>query len=358
MKHINPNFSLLSLENNNYSSLNHQQQQHHHHNNNHYHHLHQSDNSQSNSNKIFDDYLTSNTVNNNTNNNNSISNVTSSNTSSSEFRNKRKNDSFTADSKSLYCNSSHAIFANENLINTKFKSVTNHSITARSYDYKSIHSYFSDGVKFTDKTEITTDNNNNTKRVADKSHSGNLTANRIFPIIVKHENNTSQKAHRRIGHKSESFDANCELCTISDCRNFFQTSHFVFKKAEPSTARNLSKLYTTSSVSMFSRINDLATGKLQLQQHLSQPTRLKINDLSTHLTEKSEPGELLDEGPSNGHQEVELVELPTVRLDEDLTGYTQLNQYKLKDQIGKGSYGIVKLAYNKLDNKNYVSNSN
>ena len=35
--------------------------------------------------------------------------------------------------------------------------------------------------------------------------------------------------------------------------------------------------------------------------------------------------------------------------------YTQLNQYKLKDEIGKGSYGIVKLAYNDLDNKNYVS---
>lgn len=37
------------------------------------------------------------------------------------------------------------------------------------------------------------------------------------------------------------------------------------------------------------------------------------------------------------------------------TEYTQLNQYKLKDEIGKGSYGIVKLAYNDLDKKNYVS---
>lgn len=34
-------------------------------------------------------------------------------------------------------------------------------------------------------------------------------------------------------------------------------------------------------------------------------------------------------------------------LTEDPDGYIQLNQYKLKDEIGKGSYGIVKLAYNK-----------
>jgi len=41
-------------------------------------------------------------------------------------------------------------------------------------------------------------------------------------------------------------------------------------------------------------------------------------------------------------------------LIEDTDGYIQLNQYKLKDEIGKGSYGIVKLAYNRQDNRNYV----
>uniref|UniRef100_A0AAY5EBK0 Calcium/calmodulin-dependent protein kinase kinase 1, alpha a n=1 Tax=Electrophorus electricus TaxID=8005 RepID=A0AAY5EBK0_ELEEL len=33
----------------------------------------------------------------------------------------------------------------------------------------------------------------------------------------------------------------------------------------------------------------------------------------------------------------------------------QLNQYKLKSEIGKGSYGVVKLAYNEDDDKYYVS---
>ncbi|XP_064612261.1 calcium/calmodulin-dependent protein kinase kinase 1-like isoform X2 [Liolophura sinensis] len=38
----------------------------------------------------------------------------------------------------------------------------------------------------------------------------------------------------------------------------------------------------------------------------------------------------------------------------DTDGYTQLNQYKLKDEIGKGSYGIVKLAYNEQDDTHYA----
>ncbi|XP_070204755.1 calcium/calmodulin-dependent protein kinase kinase 1-like isoform X2 [Littorina saxatilis] len=38
----------------------------------------------------------------------------------------------------------------------------------------------------------------------------------------------------------------------------------------------------------------------------------------------------------------------------DGDGFTQLNQYRLKDEIGKGSYGIVKLAYNEVDDVHYA----
>ncbi|CAE1171530.1 CAMKK2 [Acanthosepion pharaonis] len=38
----------------------------------------------------------------------------------------------------------------------------------------------------------------------------------------------------------------------------------------------------------------------------------------------------------------------------DSDGFIQLNQYKLKDEIGKGSYGIVKLAYNEEDDTHYA----
>ncbi|CAF0740912.1 unnamed protein product [Brachionus calyciflorus] len=51
---------------------------------------------------------------------------------------------------------------------------------------------------------------------------------------------------------------------------------------------------------------------------------------------------------------VETKESNSLSLSEDPDGYIQLNQYKLKDEIGKGSYGIVKLAYNKEDNRNYA----
>ncbi|ESN96086.1 hypothetical protein HELRODRAFT_67876 [Helobdella robusta] len=39
---------------------------------------------------------------------------------------------------------------------------------------------------------------------------------------------------------------------------------------------------------------------------------------------------------------------------ESEDGWTLLNQYKLKDEIGKGSYGVVKLAYNEQDDTHYA----
>lgn len=41
-------------------------------------------------------------------------------------------------------------------------------------------------------------------------------------------------------------------------------------------------------------------------------------------------------------------------ITENEGGWTQLNQYKLKDEIGKGSYGVVKLAYNQEDDTHYA----
>jgi len=39
---------------------------------------------------------------------------------------------------------------------------------------------------------------------------------------------------------------------------------------------------------------------------------------------------------------------------EQLGEYLQLNQYKLLSQLGQGSYGLVKLAYNRDEDKNYA----
>ncbi|XP_033126800.1 calcium/calmodulin-dependent protein kinase kinase 2-like [Anneissia japonica] len=39
---------------------------------------------------------------------------------------------------------------------------------------------------------------------------------------------------------------------------------------------------------------------------------------------------------------------------KDKMDYVQLNQYQLREEIGKGTFGVVKLAYNEEDNKNYA----
>lgn len=48
-----------------------------------------------------------------------------------------------------------------------------------------------------------------------------------------------------------------------------------------------------------------------------------------------------------------LVETRTVSTEHN-GDYVQLNQYKLQGVVGQGSYGIVKLAYNEEDDKNYA----
>ncbi|GAB1602603.1 calcium/calmodulin-dependent protein kinase kinase 1-like, partial, partial [Argonauta hians] len=48
------------------------------------------------------------------------------------------------------------------------------------------------------------------------------------------------------------------------------------------------------------------------------------------------------------------LETRRVSVTDSTDGYIQLNQYKLKDEIGKGSYGIVKLAYNEEDDVHYA----
>ncbi|NXR90809.1 KKCC2 kinase, partial [Hypocryptadius cinnamomeus] len=58
------------------------------------------------------------------------------------------------------------------------------------------------------------------------------------------------------------------------------------------------------------------------------------------------------------HSSPRLPRRPTVESNRvSITGLqdcVQLNQYKLKDEIGKGSYGVVKLAYNEDDNTYYA----
>ncbi|XP_029467890.1 calcium/calmodulin-dependent protein kinase kinase 1 isoform X2 [Rhinatrema bivittatum] len=62
-------------------------------------------------------------------------------------------------------------------------------------------------------------------------------------------------------------------------------------------------------------------------------------------------------GPST-HISPRIVRRPTIESNRvsisDSEDCVQLNQYKLQSEIGKGSYGVVKLAYNESDDKYYA----
>ncbi|XP_043938037.1 calcium/calmodulin-dependent protein kinase kinase 1 [Protopterus annectens] len=63
-------------------------------------------------------------------------------------------------------------------------------------------------------------------------------------------------------------------------------------------------------------------------------------------------------GGSSTHISPRIFRRPTIESNRisisDAQDCVQLNQYKLKTEIGKGSYGVVKLAYNENDDKYYA----
>lgn len=86
-----------------------------------------------------------------------------------------------------------------------------------------------------------------------------------------------------------------------------------------------------------------------LRPHLSG-RKLSLQERGTYLSAGSEGG--------NTHISPRGARRPTVESKRvsisDSQDCIQLNQYKLKSEIGKGSYGVVKLAYNEDDDKHYA----
>ncbi|NWR67688.1 KKCC2 kinase, partial [Bucorvus abyssinicus] len=99
----------------------------------------------------------------------------------------------------------------------------------------------------------------------------------------------------------------------------------------------------------------LSGRKLSLQER-SQPARSpgSGNDAHERFIYPSLPYSPV----TSPHSSPRLPRRPTVESNRvSITGLqdcVQLNQYKLKDEIGKGSYGVVKLAYNEDDNTYYA----
>ncbi|KAF1425088.1 Calcium/calmodulin-dependent protein kinase kinase 2, partial [Spheniscus magellanicus] len=99
----------------------------------------------------------------------------------------------------------------------------------------------------------------------------------------------------------------------------------------------------------------LSGRKLSLQER-SQPARSPGSGNGTN--ERFIYPSLPYSPVTSPHSSPRLPRRPTVESNRvSITGLqdcVQLNQYKLKDEIGKGSYGVVKLAYNEDDNTYYA----
>ncbi|XP_047462411.1 calcium/calmodulin-dependent protein kinase kinase 1 isoform X2 [Mugil cephalus] len=90
----------------------------------------------------------------------------------------------------------------------------------------------------------------------------------------------------------------------------------------------------------------------------------RTHPVRPHLTGRKlslqERGTYLSSGSGGGYSHISprVARRPTVECKRvsisDSQDCIQLNQYKLKSEIGKGSYGVVKLAYNEDDDKYYA----
>lgn len=140
----------------------------------------------------------------------------------------------------------------------------------------------------------------------------------------------------------------------------------------PEPASSAGAPFRTPSCDLLS--HTVGRSEVLLPGSQEQRGRLSLSDRKLSLQERSHTATSPNSSPGlNGryiypslpyspitspHSSPRLPRRPTVESHSvsiiDLQDCVQLNQYKLKDEIGKGSYGVVKLAYNEDDNTYYA----
>ncbi|KAM3838469.1 calcium/calmodulin-dependent protein kinase kinase 2-like [Diretmus argenteus] len=140
----------------------------------------------------------------------------------------------------------------------------------------------------------------------------------------------------------------------------------------PEPASSVAPPFRTPSCDLLS--HTVGQSEALLPSGQEQRGRLNLSDRKLSLQERSQTATSPCSSPGlNGryiypslpyspitspHSSPRLPRRPTVESHRvsitDLQDCVQLNQYKLKDEIGKGSYGVVKLAYNEDDNTYYA----
>ncbi|KAM8898842.1 calcium/calmodulin-dependent protein kinase kinase 1 isoform 2-T2 [Spinachia spinachia] len=106
--------------------------------------------------------------------------------------------------------------------------------------------------------------------------------------------------------------------------------------------------------------NGVRNGGAQRDGAQAKRTRAVRPHLTGRKLSLQERSTYLSSGPGGGYTHISprVARRPTVESKRvsisDAQDCIQLNQYKLKSEIGKGSYGVVKLAYNEDDDKHYA----
>ncbi|XP_038125887.1 calcium/calmodulin-dependent protein kinase kinase 1 isoform X2 [Cyprinodon tularosa] len=109
-----------------------------------------------------------------------------------------------------------------------------------------------------------------------------------------------------------------------------------------------------------SSANGIKNGKAQQDGSQSKKVQVQRPHLSARKLSLQERGTYQSAGPEGAYPHISPrgARRPTVESKRvsisDSQDCIQLNQYKLKSEIGKGSYGVVKLAYNEDDDKHYA----
>ncbi|XP_043997364.1 calcium/calmodulin-dependent protein kinase kinase 1 isoform X2 [Gambusia affinis] len=109
-----------------------------------------------------------------------------------------------------------------------------------------------------------------------------------------------------------------------------------------------------------SSANGVKNGKAQQEDIQGKRVQVLRPHLSGRKLSLQERGTYLSAGSEGGYTHISPrgARRPTVESKRvsisDSQDCIQLNQYKLKSEIGKGSYGVVKLAYNEDDDKHYA----
>ncbi|XP_054899394.1 calcium/calmodulin-dependent protein kinase kinase 1 isoform X2 [Poeciliopsis prolifica] len=109
-----------------------------------------------------------------------------------------------------------------------------------------------------------------------------------------------------------------------------------------------------------SAANGVKNGKAQQEGIQGKRVQVLRPHLSGRKLSLQERGTYRPQGSEGGYTHISPrgARRPTVESKRvsisDSQDCIQLNQYKLKSEIGKGSYGVVKLAYNEDDDKHYA----